>query len=312
MTKGTHNYLEDNRNKDIKIYVNGKIFSRENASISVFDSGFLLGDGVWEGIRLLNGELVFLNEHLERLFFGAKQLDINIGCSRKDLIKIIHKTLNANKMINDVHIRLIVSRGLKKTPYQHPNANIQGSTIVIIPEYKKADKKINEKGINLVTVNIRRGTSDTQDPRLNTLSKLNCILACIEADKAGADEGIMLDINGNVSTCNSTNFFIIRKGEVWTSKGIYCLPGITRKMVINLCKENNIPTGLGRGSAAGSLVLYLIGVTKVDPLEHGLFFERFISKIRAKKSIVDGVTYLDGSLMMDVDLDICYYTFKRK
>ena len=159
----------------------------------------------------------------------------------KNLIKIIHKTLNANNMTNDVHIRLIVSRGLKKTPYQHPNANIQGSTIVIIPEYKKADKKINEKGINLVTVNIRRGTSDTQDPRLNTLSKLNCILACIEADKAGADEGIMLDVNGNVSTCNSTNFFIIRKGEVWTSKGIYCLPGITRKMVIDICKEKNIP-----------------------------------------------------------------------
>ena len=202
MAKGTHSYLEDNRNKSIKIYVNGKILSRTDASISVFDSGFLLGDGVWEGIRLLNGELVSLDEHLERLFFGAKQLDINIGCSRTELIKIIHKTLNANDMTNDVHIRLIVSRGLKKTPYQHPNANIKGSTIVIIPEYKKADKKINEKGINLVTVNTRRGTSDTQDPRLNTLSKLNCILACIEADKAGADEGIMLDINGNVSTCN--------------------------------------------------------------------------------------------------------------
>jgi len=241
MAKGTHSYLEDNRNKDIKIYVNGKIFSREDASISVFDSGFLLGDGVWEGIRLLNGELVSLSEHLERLFFGAKQLDINIGCSHNELIKIIRKTLNANDMTNDVHIRLIVSRGLKKTPYQHPNANIQGSTIVVIPEYKKADEKINEQGINLVTVNIRRGTSDTQDPRLNTLSKLNCILACIEADKAGADEGIMLDINGNISTCNSTNFFIIKKEEVWTSKGMYCLPGITRKMIINICKEKNIP-----------------------------------------------------------------------
>jgi len=241
MAQGTHSYLEDDRNKSIKIYVNGKILSRTDASISVFDSGFLLGDGVWEGIRLINRKLVSLDEHLERLFFGAKQLDINIGFSRKELIKIIYKTLNANDMTNDVHIRLIISRGLKKTPYQHPNANIKGSTIVIIPEYKKADKKINEKGINLVTVNIRRGTSDTQDPRLNTLSKLNCILACIEADKAGADEGIMLDINGNISTCNSTNFFIIRKGEVWTSKGMYCLPGITRKMVIDICKENNIP-----------------------------------------------------------------------
>jgi len=241
MAKGTHSYLEDERNKNIKIYVNGKILCRSDASISVFDSGFLLGDGVWEGLRLLNGKLVSLNEHLERLFFGAKQLDISIGYSRKKLIEIIHKTLDANDMTNDVHIRLIVSRGLKKTPYQHPNVNIQGSTIVIIPEYKKADKKINERGINLVTVNIRRGTSYTQDPRLNTLSKLNCILACIEADKAGADEGIMLDINGNISTCNSTNFFIIRKGEVWTSKGKYCLPGITRKMVIDICKEKNIP-----------------------------------------------------------------------
>ena len=126
MAKGTHNYLEDDRNKDIKIYVNGKICSRTEASISVFDSGFLLGDGVWEGIRLLNGELVSLSEHLERLFFGAKQLDINIGCSREELVRIIHKTLNANDMTNDVHIRLIVSRGLKKTPYQHPNANIPG------------------------------------------------------------------------------------------------------------------------------------------------------------------------------------------
>jgi len=241
MAKGTHSYIEDERNKSIKIYVNGKILSRTDASVSVFDSGFLLGDGVWEGIRLLNGKLVSLDAHLERLFFGAKQLDINIGYSRKELIKIIYKILNANDMKNDVHIRLIVSRGLKKTPYQHPNANIQGSTIVIIPEYKKADKRINEKGINLITVNTRRGTPDTQDPRLNTLSKLNCILACIEADKAGADEGIMLDINGNISTCNSTNFFIIRKGEVWTSKGMYCLPGITRKMVIDICKEESIP-----------------------------------------------------------------------
>ena len=144
-------------------------------------------------------------------------------------------------MQSDVHIRLIISRGLKKTPYQHPNATIKGSTIVVIPEYKRPDKSINKKGINLVTVKTRRGTSNTQDPRLNTLSKINCILACIEADKAGADEGIMLDVNENVSTCNSTNFFIVRKGEVWTSTGKFCLPGITRKMVIDICKEQSIP-----------------------------------------------------------------------
>ena len=241
MLKGTHSYIEDDRNKNIKIYVNGEILLRSDASISVFDSGFLLGDGIWEGIRLLNGKLVSIDQHLKRLFFGAKKLDIKIGFSKKQLIDIINKTLIANNMQSDVHIRLIISRGLKKTPYQHPNATIKGSTIVVIPEYKKADKTINKNGINLVTVDTRRGTPYTQDPRLNTLSKINCILACIEADKAGADEGIMLDINGNVSTCNSTNFFIVRKGEVWTSTGKYCLPGVTRKMIIDICKEQSIP-----------------------------------------------------------------------
>ena len=241
MTKGTHSYLEDKRNKQIKIYVNGKVVPRSDASISVFDSGFLLGDGVWEGIRLLNGKLVFLDEHLNRLFFGAKKLEIDIGYSPEELTKIIYKTLKANNMNNGVHIRLIISRGLKKTPYQHPNANFKGSTLVIIPEYKKADQTINQKGIHIVKVNIRRGTFDTQDPRLNTLSKLNCILACIEADKVGADEGLMLDINGNVSTCNSTNFFIIKNKEVWTSSGKHCLPGVTRQAVIDICKEKNIP-----------------------------------------------------------------------
>lgn len=240
MANGTHSYKEDQRNKHIKIYVNGDILDREDASVSVFDSGFLLGDGVWEGIRLLNGELVFLEEHLDRLYLGAEKLDIDIGYSPEELTEIICSTLDANGMRSDVHTRLIVSRGLKKTPYQHPNANIKGSTIVIIPEYKKADKRTNENGIRLVTVNTRRATSDTQDPRLNTLSKLNCIVACIEADKAGADEGIMLDVNGNVSTCNSTNFFIVKNGDVWTSTGEYCLPGVTRKMIINICKEKNI------------------------------------------------------------------------
>jgi len=241
MTKGTHNYLEDKRNEDILIYVNGAILPRSDAAISVFDSGFLLGDGVWEGIRLFNGHLVFLEEHLDRLYKGAKQLAIDIGHNPEELTDIIHKTLDANGMKSGVHIRLIVSRGLKKTPYQHPNANSGGSTIVIIPEYKEADKKTNKIGIRLATVTTRRGTSDSQDPRLNTLSKLNCITACIEADKAGADEGIMLDVRGNVSTCNSTNFFIVRSGEVWTSTGQHCLPGVTRKAIIDICSKNGIP-----------------------------------------------------------------------
>ena len=238
--KGTHSYLDDKRNENILIFINGELYARKKASISVFDSGFLLGDGVWEGIRLLNGHLVFLEQHLDRLYQGAEKLAIDIGHTQEELIRLIQETLDANDMETDVHIRLIVSRGLKKTPYQHPNANIGGSSIVIIPEYKKSDETVNIEGIRLVTVNIRRGTPDSQDPRLNTLSKLNCIAACIEADKAGADEGIMLDINGNVSTCNSTNFFIIKGGEVWTSTGEYCLPGVTRQAVIDLCRRNKI------------------------------------------------------------------------
>ena len=237
----THKYLHDNRNDQISIYVNGEILPRDKAKISVFDSGFLLGDGVWEGIRFHNKHLVFIQEHLDRLFHGASSLDIDIGMSKDRIKSLIISVLDANRMITDVHIRLIVSRGLKKTPYQHPNANIGESTIVIIPEYKKVDKTINNKGISLVTVLARRGTADTQDPRLNTLSKLNCIFACIEADKKGGDEGLMNDVNGNVSTCNSTNFFIVRGKEVWTSTGEYCLPGVTRGVIIQLCKGNNIP-----------------------------------------------------------------------
>ena len=237
----THKYLHDNRNDQILIYVNGEILHREKAKISVFDSGFLLGDGVWEGIRFHNRHLVFIQEHLDRLFQGASSLDIDIGISKDNIKSLIISVLNANRMVTDIHIRLIVSRGLKKTPYQHPNANLGGATIVIIPEYKKADKTINKKGISLVTVSTRRGTADTQDPQLNTLSKLNCIFACIEADKKGADEGLMMDVNGNVSTCNSTNFFIIKNKEVWTSTGEHCLPGVTRGAIIQLCKENNIP-----------------------------------------------------------------------
>jgi len=239
--KGTHSYRTDNRNKNIQVYINGKLHSRSKASISVFDSGFLLGDGVWEGIRLLNGQLVFLDEHLSRLYSGAEKLAIDVGKSRDELVTLIWKTLDANGMESGVHIRLIVSRGLKKTPYQHPNANTGGSSIVIIPEYKDPDEKVNENGIRLVTVTTRRGTPQIQDPRINSLSKQNCITACIEADRAGADEGIMLDIYGNVSTCNSTNFFIVKNGEVWTSTGEFCLQGVTRKAIIDICQSCYIP-----------------------------------------------------------------------
>ena len=241
MAKGTHSYIQDQRNENIIIYINGEFLSRNEAKISVFDSGFLLGDGVWEGIRLYNKRLCLVDEHLERLYRGAKKLKIGIGKSKEELIALIYETVHANTMDSDVHIRLIVSRGLKRTPYQHPNANVGGASIVIIPEYKKADATLLSKGIRLCLVDTVRGAHNSQDPRLNTLSKLNCIFGCLEADEKGFDEGIMLDMNGNVSTCNSTNFFIVKNGEVWTSTGEYCLPGITRWNIIKLCRENHIP-----------------------------------------------------------------------
>ena len=241
MQNSTHDYLEDSRNNTIQIFINGKLYPRSKAKISVFDSGFLLGDGVWEGMRLINGKIIFLKDHLQRLYHGAKELSININYEPLELTRILKETIKANGMLNGVHIRLIISRGLKKTPYQHPSANVGQCSVVIIPEYKIPNKKINVNGIRLVTVSTRRGTINNQNPRLNTLSKHNCISACIEADRAGADEGIMLDVNGNVATCNSTNFFIVKNGEVWTSTGNHCLPGITRQTIINLCKEKNIP-----------------------------------------------------------------------
>ena len=238
---GTHEYNVDERNEDILIYVNGKIVPRSEAVVSVFDSGFLLGDGVWEGIRYHNKQLVHKDEHFRRLFESASAIGMDIGKTEVELEEIIIDTLEANKMETNIHIRFIVSRGLKKTPYQHPQVNIGGPTIVVIPEYKIASEDVKKNGIRLGTVSVRRGTANTQDPKWNTLSKLNCIVACVEADQLGFDEGLMLDVNGYVSTCNSTNFFIVRQGEVWTSTGEYCLNGVTRASIIRLCKENDIP-----------------------------------------------------------------------
>jgi branched-chain amino acid aminotransferase len=238
---GTHEYEFDTRNEEILIYVNGKIVPRNEAKVSVFDSGFLLGDGVWEGIRYHNKKLVHKDEHFRRLFESAAAIGMDIGKTETELEEIIISTLAANNMESDIHIRFIVSRGLKKTPHQHPNVNVSGPTIVVIPEYKIASEDVKKKGIRLGTVSVRRGTSKTQDPKWNTLSKMNCIVACIEADRLGFDEGLMLDMHGNVSTCNSTNFFIVRQGEVWTSTGEYCLNGVTRGSIIRLCKENDIP-----------------------------------------------------------------------
>ena len=239
--KGTHEYIDDPRNETILIDINGEHFPRHEAKISVFDSGFILGDGVWEGLRLHLGEIAFLQQHLDRLYEGAMALDLDIGLPREALAERLYALISANGMSDGVHIRLMVSRGIKATPYQDPRMTISAATIVIIPEYKQALPQTAQQGIRLFTVHVRRGYPDVQDPKLNSHSKLNCIMACIQATKAGADEALMLDPHGFVATCNSTHFFIVRKGEVWTSTGDYCLGGITRGNIIKLCQRNHIP-----------------------------------------------------------------------
>ena len=241
MSKGTHDYVDDPRNAEILININGELFPRAEAKISVFDSGFILGDGVWEGLRLHGGKLAFIGQHMSRLYEGAKALDMDVGLTPDELVARIYQTCEANGMKSDVHIRLMISRGMKATPYQDPRVTITPPTIVIIPEYKSPRPETLNKGIRLFTVHVRRGYPDVQDPKLNTHSKLNCIFACIQASKAGADEGLMLDPHGFVATCNSTHFFIVRSGEVWTSTGDYCLGGITRGNVVRICRDNSIP-----------------------------------------------------------------------
>ena len=236
----THDYEIDSRNDNIQIYIDGQFFPRTDAKVSVMDSGYLLGDGVWEGIRLYNNHLIHLEKHLERLYEGAEAIQMDIGVSKSEMKSALEKTLKKNEMISDVHIRLIVSRGIKSTPYQHPKVTIGHPTIVIIPDHKKPSPRLNIKGITLGTVRTIRNNL-TQDPRINSLSKHNCIAACIEADKIGVDEGLMLDPEGYVSTCNSTNFFMITSNEVWTSNGQHCLNGVTRHSVIDICKKKQVP-----------------------------------------------------------------------
>ncbi|WP_310496990.1 aminotransferase class IV [Sandarakinorhabdus sp.] len=237
---GTHDHAHDPRNETILINVNGTLLPRAQAMVSVFDSGFMLGDGVWEGIRVHAGRCAFLDQHFDRLWEGAKAIFMDIGISRAALEQRLFDTIDANGM-QACHIRLMVTRGLRSTPYQDPRVVVSPATIVIIAEHKDPLPATVERGITLFTVHVRRGYPDVQDPKLNSHSKLNCITACIQATQAGADEALMLDPHGFVATCNSTHFFIVRKGEVWTSTGDYCLGGITRGNVVALCKANGIP-----------------------------------------------------------------------
>ena len=234
----THQAEDDARNEAILIYVNGQIVPKAQAMVSVYDSGFMLGDGVWEGIRLYNGTWSFLDEHLDRLFEAAKAVDIDIGLTRAQLAQAVFDTQAANGMTSDAHARLMVTRGVKTRPIQHPTLSQRGPTVVIIMEHSRPKLP---RPIRLATVPHMRGLPMTQDPKLNSHSKLNCILACIAAEKAGADEALMLDVHGFVNTTNACNFFIVRKGQVWTSTGDYCMNGITRQKVIDLCRANAIP-----------------------------------------------------------------------
>jgi len=233
----THQAAEDARNDNILIYVNGKIVPKSEAVVSVYDSGFMLGDGIWEGLRLYNGKWAFLNEHLDRLFEASLAIDLDIKMNRQEVFQALEKTRNANNISSNAHARLMITRGVKKRPFQHPNLSQSGPTFVIIIEHSKPKLP---RPINLATVPHMRGLPMTQDPKLNSHSKLNCIIACIAAEKAGADEALMLDINGFVNTTNACNFFIVRKGVVWTSTGDYCMNGITRQKVIDICKSNGI------------------------------------------------------------------------
>jgi len=241
MNRGTHDSLDDPRNEDILININGELFPRNEARISVFDSGYLVGDGVWEGLRLHEGVFVYLDDHLNRLYEGARMAFMDIGKTREDLTRMLHETVNANHMDDGVHVRLMVTRGNKKTPSQDPRLTTTPPNIVIIPEFKTANPEVSKQGVRLFTSAIRRGSPDYLDPRLNCHSKLHEVIALSQALNAGADEALMLDINGFVSTCNATNFFIVRKDEVWTSTGNYCMNGITRAKVIETCRKNGIP-----------------------------------------------------------------------
>ena len=241
MVHGTHNAVADERNDNILVYVNGDLVPRNEASISVFDSGYLIGDGIWEALRLHEGVLVFLDEHLDRLWQAAAAVAMDLRMSREDLTAELWRTLDANKMHDNVHVRFMLTRGIKKTPSQDPRLVVSGPNLVIIAEHKLASPESKENGVTLFTSTVRRGSPDYLDPRLNCHSKLHEVLALLQAIEAGADEALMLDIHGFVATCNATNFFMVKGSEVWTSTGQYCMNGITRAKVIEVCKNVEIP-----------------------------------------------------------------------
>lgn len=237
----THDAEEDARNRDIKVYVNGALLRRDEAKVSVYDSGFMLGDGMWEGLRLYDGTWAFFDEHMDRFFDSCKAVSLDVGMDRAGILDALERTAAANGMTTDVHCRLMLTRGVKAKPFQHPSLSRSGPTLVIIMEHSKPVDRLQDRGIRLATVPQVRGLPMSQDAKYNSHSKLNCVIACLQAEQAGADEALMLDPHGFVNTTNACNFFIVRRGEVWTSTGDYCMNGVTRAKVIELCRENAIP-----------------------------------------------------------------------
>lgn len=237
----THDSERDERNDNILIWVNGELVNKNDAKISVYDSGFMLGDGMWEGMRLYNGKWAFFDEHMDRLFNSLKSISLEIDMTTDDILEILNITAEANGMHSDAHCRLMITRGRKAKPFQHPGLSRFGPTIVAIVEHSKPAEKIQSGGVRLATVPQVRGLPLSQDPKFNSHSKLNCVIACLQAEQAGADEALMLDPHGFVNTTNACNFFIVRRGEVWTSTGDYCMNGVTRQKVIDLCRDNKIP-----------------------------------------------------------------------
>ena len=240
-THTTHSAEEDARNEDILIWVDGALVPKAEAKVSVYDSGFMLGDGMWEGLRLYDGHWAFFDDHMDRLFNSLKSVSLDPGVTAEDIRSILDKTAEANGMTSDAHCRLMITRGRKAKPFQHPSLSRWGPTIVAIVEHSKPVSNLQAKGIRLATVPQVRGLPMSQDAKYNSHSKLNCVIACLQAEQAGADEGLMLDPHGFVNTTNACNFFIVRRGEVWTSTGDYCMNGVTRQKVIDLCRANGIP-----------------------------------------------------------------------
>ncbi len=237
----THDAEEDLRNRDIKIYVNGDIVHRDEAKVSVYDSGFMLGDGMWEGMRIYNGKWAFFDEHMDRFFSSCKAISLDVGMDREGILQALNATAAANGITDDGHCRLMLTRGTKVKPFQHPSLSRSGPTLVIIVEHSKPVDRLQSRGISLATVPQVRGLPMSQDAKYNSHSKLNCVIACLQAEQAGADEALMLDPHGFVNTTNACNFFIVRRGAVWTSTGDYCMNGVTRQKVIDLCRANDIP-----------------------------------------------------------------------